>query len=218
MDWKYKVQCSYFPGETHLQESLKNILKQQNSTFYMKETSKPYANWKCHTHAANVWELGERVLQMCEKETINRWEAVNAKDTDVHRRTGCIISVSEQYHSLKSLFSFHSFPPAFTEPQKMITSELLDRARPFTSTDAHTTGSRSTARTQNNKQGHDFHKPTQHWYITKARKVNDHRRTPIILPVILCKTTLLSLRDVTVEAKAETKSILFTKSSVNSQV
>lgn len=44
---------------------------------------------------------------------------------------------------------------------------------------------------------------------------NNHHFTPIVLPVVLCKTTLLSLRDVTVGAKVRTKSILLTKHYVN---
>lgn len=44
---------------------------------------------------------------------------------------------------------------------------------------------------------------------------NNHHFTPIVLPVVLCKTTVLSLRDVTVGAKVRTKSILLTKYYVN---
>lgn len=40
---------------------------------------------------------------------------------------------------------------------------------------------------------------------------NNHHFTPIILPVVLCKTTLLSLGDVTVGAKVENKKHLVDK-------
>lgn len=45
----------------------------------------------------------------------------------------------------------------------------------------------------------------------RGAKINDHHFTPVILPVIVCKTTILSLRDVTVGKEI----ILLTKSVVN---
>lgn len=45
----------------------------------------------------------------------------------------------------------------------------------------------------------------------QGAKINDHHFTPVILPVIVCKTTILSLRDVTVGKEI----ILLTKSIVN---
>lgn len=104
--------------------------------------------------------------------------------------------------------------------KKMTISELLDWARPFTWRDAHSHINKFQRYCTHTEQQTKSRFPQANAALIhhRSRKINDHHRTPIILPVILCKTTLLSLRDVTVEAKAETKSILLTTSSVNSQV
>lgn len=43
-----------------------------------------------------------------------------------------------------------------------------------------------------------FYKARQHQYFTEAMSAEKSYFTPVILPVVLSKTTLLSLRDVTV--------------------
>lgn len=144
----------------------------------------------------------------------NHWKACLIKPADVPmleelqvENLYCSISFLIKYRATNIQHEYHYFFKTFLSHQQIHTASVLhtqERWKEKRKTHWGTVLCSKSRFPQGNAA-----------LIHHKSRENDHCFTPMILPVVLCKTTLLSLRDVTVGAKVKTKSILLTKSFIN---